>query len=189
MEKEKSEKKVKKPKSKTKKNWWPIIAFFMAIIISLSFGLLSEWALADASIIVAIIVIVVFISISIVFDMLGLAVATCNEEDFNAMASRKVKGSKQALALVKNADKVSSICNDVIGDICGILSGAAGASLCVHFAVNSGFWGIFISSLIAAVIAGLTIGGKALLKRVAIDHANSITLWFAKFINFFTRQG
>ena len=33
--------------------------------------------------------------------------------------------------LVKNADKVSSVLNDVIGDVCGILSGAAGASIVV----------------------------------------------------------
>ena len=107
------------------------------------------------------------------------------------MAARKVKGSKQAISLVRNADKVSSILNDVIGDVCGILSGAAGASIVTKIAIDNGgsFLSILIPSLIAAIIAGLTIFGKALFKKVAIRHANSITLTFAKFINFFTRRG
>ena len=103
----------------------------------------------------------------------------------------KVKGSKQAISLVKNADKVSSVLNDVIGDVCGILSGAAGASIVVKIAIdNSGsFMSILIPSLIAAIIAGLTIAGKAIFKSIAIKHSNTITLQFAKFINFFTRRG
>ena len=110
---------------------------------------------------------------------------------FTAMAARKVKGSKQGLALIKNADKVSSILNDVIGDVCGILSGAAGASIVMKIAIdNAGsFMSILIPSLIAAIIAGLTISGKAVFKRIAIKHSNTITLSFAKLINFFTRKG
>ncbi len=178
-------------KNSRSKNWiWPLTVFIMAVIISLSFSMLSEWALSKASVIVAVIVIVVFIVISIIFDMLGLAVASCNVEDFHAMAARKVKGSKQALSMVKNADKVSSVCNDVIGDVCGILSGAAGAALITKIALQAGsFMEIFVPSLVAAIIAGFTIGGKAIFKRVAINHATGITLNFAKFINFFTRKG
>ena len=123
--------------------------------------------------------------------MVGLAVASASVEDFNAMAARKVKGSKQAISLVKNADKVSSVLNDVIGDVCGILSGAAGASIVAKIIIdNAGnFMVVLIASLVASIIAGITIGGKAIFKRIAIKHANSITLSFAKFINFFTRRG
>ena len=178
-------------KSSRNKIWiWPVTVFIMVVIISLIFSMLSEWALSSAGTIIAVIVIVVFIALSIVFDMLGLAVASCNVEDFHAMAARKVKGSKQALSLVKNADKVSSVCNDVIGDVCGILSGSAGAALLANIALTAGtFKAIFVSSLIAAIIAGFTIGGKAVFKRVAITHATSITLNFAKLINFFTHKG
>ena len=123
--------------------------------------------------------------------MLGLAVASANIEHFTAMAARKVKGSKQAISLIKNADRVSSVLNDVIGDVCGILSGAAGASIVAKIAMdNAGdFMAILIPSLIAAIIAGLTIFGKAILKKIAIKYANSITLHFAKFLNFFTHKG
>ena len=179
-------------KQKHKKTWiWPIIVFVLAISLSLIFSIASELVLNKSTTIIAIVVIFVFIALAILTDMIGLAVASANLEDFNAMAARKVKGSKQALALVRNADKVSSVLNDVIGDVCGILSGAAGASIVAKIAFDNGgdFIAILIPSLIAAVIAGLTIGGKAIFKRVAIRHADSITLTFARFVNFFTRKG
>ena len=46
------------------------------------------------------------------------------------MASRKVKGASVAVKLKKSADKTSSFCCDVIGDICGVISGAAGTTIC-----------------------------------------------------------
>ena len=184
--------KQKQNKSKNKNTWiWPLIVLILAISLSLSFSLLSELVLSGSALIVAIIVILVFIALAILTDMVGLAVASANIEDFTAMAARKVKGSKQALHLVKSADKVSSVLNDVVGDVCGILSGAAGASIVAKIAIDNGgsFMSILIPSLIAAIIAGLTIAGKALFKKVAIKHANTITLHFAKLINIFTRKG
>lgn len=184
--------KQKNNKSKKQKKWvWPLIVLILAISLSLCFSLLSELVLDGSAIFVAIIVILVFITISIITDMIGLAVASSNIEHFNAMAARKVTGSKQAISLVKNADKVSSVLNDVIGDVCGILSGAAGASIVAKIAIDNSasFMSILIPSLIAAIIAGLTIAGKAIFKKVAIKYANPLTLNFAKFLNFFTRKG
>ena len=184
--------KQKQNKSKKSNQWiWPIIVLILAVSLSLLFSLLSELVLDGSAIWVAIIVIFVFIFLAILTDMIGLAVASANVEDFNAMAARKVKGSKQAISLVRNAGQVSSVLNDVIGDVCGILSGAAGASIVAKIAIDNGasFMSILIPSLIAAIIAGITIAGKAVFKKVAIKHANSITLAFAKFINFFTRKG
>lgn len=188
----KKENKEIKPKLKTKKTWlWPIIVLVLAVPLSFLFSIVSEVALSNASIIIAVIVILVFILVSILFDMVGLAVASCTIEPFTAMAARKVKGSKQALALIKNADKVSSVCNDVIGDICGILSGAAGATIVAQIAIasNGDFVSILVASLISAIIAGLTIFGKAICKRYAIKHCTGITLILAKIVNFFTRKG
>lgn len=177
---------------KSKKIWiWPIKILLLAIFLSFIFSLISELALTNASIIIAIIVIVLFVAIAVIFDMIGLAVASAKIEPFTAMASRKVKGSKQAIALIQNADKVSAILNDVVGDVCGILSGAAGASIVAKIVIDSNgeFKIILIASLISAIIAGLTIFGKAMLKRVAINHSTGITLFLAKFLNFFTRKG
>lgn len=184
--------KQKIKKQKNKKLWlWPIIVLILAIALSFSFSVLSELVLDNSVIVVCIIVIFVFIALAIITDMIGLAVASSSVEHFNAMAARKVKGSKQALSFVRNADRVSSILNDVIGDVCGILSGAAGASIVAKIIVDNGAsWAsILIPSLIAAVIAGLTIGGKSIFKSIAIKHADKITLKFAKFVNIFTRKG
>lgn len=183
---------MKQNKSKKSKSWiWPLIVLITAVSLSLSFSLLSELVLDGATIIIATIVILVFIGIAIITDMLGLAIASSNLDSFTAMAARKVKGSKQAIALIKNADKASSVFNDVVGDVCGILSGAAGASIVAKIAIDNGgtFMAIFVPSLIAAIIAGLTIFGKAIFKKVAIKHSDSITLRFSKFLNFFTRKG
>ena len=170
---------------------WPIKILILALVFSLCFSLLSEIALSNASIIVAVIVILVFVALGIYFDVLGLAVASANIRHFTAMAARKVKGSKQAISLIKNADKVSSVCNDVFGDVCGILAGAAGASIIAKIVLESdkSFLSILIPALVSAVIAGLTIFGKAIFKRYARNNANQITLRLAKFLNFFTRKG
>lgn len=179
-------------KPKTKKAWlWPLEILILAVALSFLFSLLSELTLSNATIILSVLVILIFVAVSILFDMIGLAVASCSLEPFTAMAARKVKGSKQAISLIKNADKVSSICNDVIGDVCGVLSGAAGASIVAKIIISSGgnFTTILISSLVASIIAGLTIFGKASFKKTAIKHCNKITLNLAKFLNFFTRKG
>lgn len=183
----KTEKKQKPAKPKA---WvWTLKVLLTAIILSFSFSVVSELVLSKAHVIVAVVVIVVFIALSIFFDMLGLATASSSLENFNAMASRKVKGSKQAIILAKNADKVSSICADVIGDVCGILSGAAGASILAKIALTSNIQTVLIASTISAVIAALTIFGKASFKKFAMNHADSITLKFAQIINFFTHKG
>ena len=183
--------KNKNEKSKNK-NWvWPIVVLILGTLISLIFSILSELVLDGSAIFVALLVIFIFVALNIVADMIGLAIASSNIEHFTAMAARKVKGSKQAISLVKNADKVSSVLNDVIGDVCGILSGAAGASIVTKIAIDNGgsFMSILVPSLVAAIIAGLTIFGKAIVKSLAVKHANEMTLAFAKFLNFFTRKG
>jgi len=183
---------MKQNKTKKIKSWvWPIVVLITAIVLSLSFSLLSELVLDGATIVISIIVILVFISIAIFTDMLGLAVASSSIDHFTAMAARKVKGGKQALSLVKNADRVSSIISDVVGDVCGILSGAAGASIVAKIIIDNGasFMSILVPSLISAIIAGLTIFGKAIFKKVAIKYADGITLQFARFLNIFTRKG
>ena len=188
---EEQDKKKNKSKNKSSKWWvWPVKVFFLAIFLSFTFSIISEIALSNANIFIAIIVILVFIAISIIFDMLGVAVTSSSIEPFLAMASRHVKGSKQAISLIKNADRISAICTDVIGDICCILSDAAGASILTKIALasNGDFSSIVIASSVSALIAGITIAGKAAFKKFAISHSSQVTLRFAKFINFFTKK-
>ena len=190
-EKGDSNKVKKKVKTQTKEQpWyiWPIKIFFLALALSLSFSILSELAMSSAGIVISIIVVLVFISISVITDMIGVAVASCTEEPFKAMASRKVRGAKEALFLVKNADRVASLCADVLGDVCGILAGAGGSSILYHIVTDASTdaFEIVMASVVSAVIAGLTIFGKAIFKRYSMENCNKVILTLGKCLSIFT---
>lgn len=179
--------KVKKQQSNSH---WPLKIFVMAVALSLSFSLMSEFVMGGAGIVVAVIIIILFVALAIITDMIGVAVTACTKEPFVAMCSKKVRGAKEGLMLVRNADKVASLCADVVGDVCGILSGAAGASIVAKITINfqNANLTILVASLITAVIAGVTIFGKALGKRKAMDSCNSIILKVGKLLSLFTKQ-
>ena len=119
--------------------------------------------------IVGIIVLLVFIFIGIIFDMIGVAVLSANEATFHAKASNKIYGAKKSVELIKNANRTSSICCDVIGDICGIISGALAASLVIIL------WDTPIFSiLLTAIVSSITVGSKAFGKKMAIKYADDI---------------
>lgn len=166
---------------------WPLAVLAISFAICMCFGVLSEISLSNAGIVIPIVVILVFVFIAIIADMLSTAITACDMKPFRAMASKKVRGAKEAIKLKKNADRVASIFGDIVGDVCGILSGAAGATVTSALITQSivGFWGIVIASLVSAVIAAITISGKAFMKRYSMDHAENIVMHFAKFISFF----
>ena len=91
------------------------------------------------------------------------------------MAARKVPGAQQAIRLLRNAERVSSICNDVVGDICGVVSGSASATITALILTNSqSGWPRGISLAMSALAAGLTVGGKAIGKTFAMNSATAI---------------
>lgn len=181
----------KKNQSKFKKYFrWPLIVLVLSFALSMAFGVLSEVALNGAGIAISVIVIVVFLIIAIITDMIGVAIASCDIKNFRAMASRKVRGAKEAIMLYKHADMVSSIFADILGDICSILSGAAGAAVTTRLITSamSDFIGVVVASLVSAVIASLLIFGKALMKRYSMDHSDKIILIIGKILSIFHRQ-
>ena len=182
--------KAKKKKNQNSKKLWPFKVLILAITLSLCFSILSEFLLGGTGVLVAVIIIVVFVALAIVTDMIGVATTSATKEPFMAMASKKVRGAKESLMLIRNADKVSSICCDVIGDVCGILSGAAGASIVAKFAIDTSNISltVLVASLIASLIAGVTIFGKALGKHRAITNCNAIVLRVGKMLSIFTKQ-
>ena len=119
---EQTKKKEKIKKENVNKAWVSTITI-IAFILSFALSFLANSLLPNISIIFGLIMILVFIIIGILFDMIGVAVTTSDEAVFHSMSSRKVKGANVAVKLKKNAEKVSSFCCDVIGDICGIISG------------------------------------------------------------------
>lgn len=171
-----------------KRNTWPIIVTILAFFISLLFSFISESIMPSVPILIGIIILITFILIGIIFDMIGVAVTSSNEEPLHAMSSKKIKGAKKAVSFKKNADKVSSFCNDVIGDICGIISGSAGVAIATSLA-NTYNLNIFYTTLIVtAIIAALTIGGKAFCKKIAINNNHKIVYLTAKILSKFEKK-
>lgn len=152
---------------------WPLTITFMSFIIAIILTIASSGVLNEANIITSFVVIFIFILINIIFDIVGTAVTAADEIPFHAMASRKTYGAKQAIKLIRNADKVSNVCNDVVGDICGIISGAAGAYIIVRI-VGSTEAITITELLVTGLITAMTVGGKALGKTIALSKSNYI---------------
>ncbi len=181
----KKREKIKKEKVNKK---WILTIVSISFIISFTMSLISQMTIPNMSLWIGIILTLFFIGLGILFDIIGVSVTTADEAVFHSMNSRKVKGANVAVKFKKNADKVSSFCCDVIGDICGIISGAAGTSI-TAILVETFNWNLLITGLIvAAIIASLTIGGKAIGKSFAINKSAIILYEFAKFVSNFYRK-
>ena len=174
----------KKKKGQKKKNSqysWAIKVFFISIVITAFLSFVSGELLNELNMYVALIVLAIFIMLGIIFDIIGLAVATAQEAPFNSMAAQRNVVGKTAVKLLKNAEKVSSFCNDVVGDICGVISGATGtasAASLFQTSENAFWWTLLLTSSVAA----LTVGGKALGKRFAMEKSVMIVTNVAKLL-------
>lgn len=188
--KEKYEEKVNKKPVKNKSlvdfKWIGIVTI-LAFIISIVFSFFSEAITSNSSSVIATVIILLFIGIGIIFDMVGVSITVADIKTFNSMATKRVRGARLAVKLIQNNEKAASFCNDVIGDICGIVSGSAGVALASILSSKLNV-NIFIPTLIiTAVIASLTIGGKAIGKATAINKSTPILFKFSKIVSYFYR--
>ena len=183
---------VTKKKEKVKKEHidkkWIATVVIVAFLTSFTLSFISEMTIPNLSLWLGILVTLFFIFLGIFFDIIGVSVTTADEAVFHSMSSRKVKGANIAVKFKKNADKVSSFCCDVIGDVCGIISGAAGTTIAAILVSQFKFNTLFTSITIAAIIAAITIGGKAIGKSFAINKSNIVLYEFAKFISNFYKK-
>ena len=163
----------KRERNRTTK--WVVTIFFVTIFISGTISLVSDEVMANSSLLVAFLILLVIIFVGIIFDIIGMAVASADEKPFHSMASRKVPGAHEAIRLLRNAERVSSICNDVVGDICGVVSGSASATIAALILSNAQVgWPRGISLMMSALAAGLTVGGKAMGKTFAVNSCTKI---------------
>lgn len=154
---------------------WVVTIFLVTIVISGTISLISDEVMASSSLPVAFLILLVIILVGIVFDIVGMAVASADEKPFHSMAAKKVPGAQEAIRLLRNAERVSSICNDVVGDICGVVSGSASATIAAQVIRSFSFsWPQIVTLLMSALAAGLTVGGKAIGKSIAIDSCTEI---------------
>jgi len=168
-------KKVKKNNGSSKAKWIHKV-IILAFGLSVFFSTISEILLEEVNLIISLIILLLIIFVGIIFDIIGVAVTSSDEAPFHAMAADKIPGSKEAVKLIRNAEIVSNFCNDVVGDICGIVSGAAGAAIVVKItAANLNQTQIIIFSIIiTGIISTLTIGGKAVGKGIAINNSKAV---------------
>lgn len=162
----------KKPMSNLK---WVLTITPIAFVLSISMSYLSNEALSGSGAVLSFVVLFFFIALGIVFDMIGVAATSATEKEFHSMAARKVRGAKEAVWMTRNAEKASSICNDVVGDICGIISGSTAALIVASLTAGQGALRIMITTLfITGIVSAATIGGKAAGKSVAIAKSKDI---------------
>ena len=167
---------------------WVVTIFLVTILISGTISFFSDILMENSSMAVAFLILLAIIFIGIVFDIIGMAVATADEKPFHAMAARKVPGARAAISLLRNAERVSSICNDVVGDICGIVSGTTAAVIVAHLQRSLTVSSVLLSIAVTALISGLTIGGKAIGKNIAIDCCTAVVFRAGRIMHFFHRS-
>ena len=176
----------RKEKNKNEGGNWFIVVFFITFILSTIFSYVSTNGISNIPVAPALVILFIVILFGVMFDIVGVAVTCATEEEFHAMASKKVKGAKTAIKLIRSAPKVSSICSDVIGDIAGVLSGAISAILTIKITQNLGL-NFNIQFLMSALVASFTVGGKALGKSFAKNKCNSIIYAVSKILSIFEK--
>lgn len=165
----------KKKRKENKNNRWIINVSISTFIIAIVMSVISEFLMRNLKTFLTFFVLILIVFIGIVFDTIGIAVTSADIKNFNAMAAKKIFGARYAVKLVKNAGQVSNFCNDVIGDIAGIVSGSAIAVIVIRMSANIPDKVTFLLNIcFSASIAALTVGGKALGKEIAISKSTFI---------------
>lgn len=164
---------------------WGIFISIVTFVMAFLFTVLSTTLLEGVSWGIGIVIVILLVFNGILFDILGLAAASANEIPFHGMASERVKGAKHAIYVVRNADRFSNICNDVIGDISSVISGSASAAVVIKLVASYGeggheFLRTAVGIVFTAMVSALTVGGKALGKSFAIHYSIAIVLVIGK---------
>lgn len=176
--------KKKKKESQSKIDFkWVGTIFTVTIVISACLSLLSDSLLSRVPAAAAFAILFLIVLIGILFDIIGVAVTTADERPFHSMAAKNVPAAREAIRLIRNANRVSSFCNDVVGDICGVISGTASAVIAARVIVDftptfASFFKLFMSALVSA----LTVGGKAVGKTFAMNASTPIVHFAADVI-------
>ncbi|OEH85669.1 hypothetical protein BHU72_02410 [Desulfuribacillus stibiiarsenatis] len=160
-----------------------IITFFLAALFTVLSSIFVErlhWSYGA-------IIVLVIILIGVIFDTIGIAATAACEKPFHAMATKRVNGSKVAIRIIRNADQFANFCNDVIGDIAGIISGAASAAVIIQVLLtidsNSTIFDNTIKIGVTSLVAALTVGGKSIGKTIAIQYSQEIIFMVSKILN------
>ncbi len=173
-----------KSKSRRRARWVILISiytFFLAII----FGFVTQYFLNEIqSLIASFALLFMVVALGVIFDLIGTAAAAAKIGPLNAKAARRVVGARRGVYLVKNAEQVANFCNDVAGDISGVVSGTLAAILVYRLVVTVPVdqAEFYLGILLTALVAALTVGGKAWGKIVAINYSTEVILMVGSLI-------
>lgn len=185
---EKEIKSYEKTIVKKKSNYsWIIKITLFAFLTSFLISYSSEIIVSKLNLIASIIFLIIFILIGVIADMVGVAITTVPITPFHSMSAKRMKGSKKAIRLIKNAEKVASFASDVVGDICGILSGSIGVLIATNLADKLNTNLSLTTLILMAVVASLMIGGKAIGKSIAINKNVYIVYELSRVISTFEK--
>ena len=159
----------------------------ITFIIAMLFSYIFEVLLADVPLLIAFFSLITIIIIGIICDGIGNAVVAVDEVTFHSMSASKVKGAKESIILIRNAPMVANLFNDVIGDICGIISGSTATAIVLAIEEGFGVQSLLLSIAMSGLVAALTVGGKAIGKSIAIARARYI-VYYVGIIMYYTRQ-
>ena len=167
---------------------WVLMVTLLAFIISIILSFLVGVILENVTLTISILITFLFIILGIIFDIIGVAVTSASDVPFHSMSARRVKEGKTGVMLIRNASKVASICCDVVGDICGIISGASGVTIISLITIITKGNPLLISLVVTSLISSLTIGGKALGKNIAINKSTEVVTFVFKLLSIFNKK-
>ncbi|WP_339146735.1 MULTISPECIES: hypothetical protein [unclassified Sutcliffiella] len=164
---------------------WSLAIAVITLVLAAIFSIVSTYLLSGVTWAIGMVIVFIIVFIGIFFDMLGIAATAADETPFHAMAAERVNGSKQSILIVRSADRFASFCNDVIGDISGIISGTASAIVVISFTISIGqredsLFHYIVAVVFTSVVAAVTVGGKAFGKSMAIRYSTPILFQVGK---------
>lgn len=162
-----------------KRSMWSLKIMMLSVCLSLTLSMLTQTFFSHLGVIFSIFIIAIFIAMSVLFDMIGVAVSSLTEKN---MPRVNMCFDSAVDLIYQSRDKINSLCCDVVGDICGILSGAGGVNLVRILSLNKESTFLLVSCLVSSLIAGLTIFAKAIFKNIAIKNHQKIIINLAHFI-------
>ena len=162
--------------------------FMWTFVVSALINITSDAAATKLNIYISAVILLVIILIGVFFDVIGTAATASTEPSLNAMAAKRIFGATQALWLIQRADSVANFCNDFVGDICGTVSGAVGATLIIKIiSLYELKDAMIVSACGVAVVSALTVGAKAMGKTLAMESCDKIMLGVGKIVGFFEK--
>lgn len=148
---------------------------FWTLIVSAAIGWVSNQTLSVVDLVPSIFILFAIVGIGILFDVIGVAATAADEAPFHAMSVDRVPGGPQAAWMARHADRVATFSNDFVGDIAGTLSGAIGTTIVYQVLRLRPTWPEAVTvTLMLALVAAITVGGKAAGKAFAVRHAYEI---------------